>query len=239
MTIQRNLDGFSTREASDPLGLLPFPDPTKVVSFFDDFIAYDDTQATGDPWTFTQTNGTDAVAGPNGTVTLTLGGADNDLVQLQLKNAAFQTNGKRLWFKTRVKIVLALPGNMDNYEMLFGLTSDQQGAGFIDAGGTAFAYDDGIAFRSIDGTSELTCAMGENDIESTEANVFDVLDDTWMELAIFYNGSQAKFYKDDVLVSTISSSDATSILTPTLYLKAGEAKATVLHCDYVFVAQER
>jgi hypothetical protein len=32
---------------------------------------------------------------------------------------------------------------------------------------------------------------------------------------------------------------ATSVMTPTLYLKAGEAQGNVLHCDYILVAAER
>jgi len=238
MTIQRNADGWSSRIASDPLALFNFNDPINYPYFLDHFLAYDDTQAVGHPYTFTQTNGTDAILGPSGVLTLTCAGAANDLCQLQLTNAPWQSNSKRLWFEAKVKLVLDSGGTVAANELAVGLFSVQTGSNFFAADGLSLAADDALGFVSFDATATMNAVMRENDVQSSEAGIVTPVDDTWMRLSIYYDGGTAYFYKDGGLVATLTTVDATSVLTPTLYIKLGEAKGNALHCDYIFTGAE-
>ncbi|MFW9927778.1 MAG: hypothetical protein ACFFD1_00115 [Candidatus Thorarchaeota archaeon] len=239
MPIERNTSGFSALAAGDPLADLDFGNPRKWATFMDDFVAYDLGQAAGNPYTFTQTNCTDSIAGPTGVVVLTLGGADNDSGQLQLTTGPFQTNSKRLFFEAKVKLELASGGTIAANEMVIGLASLQTTTNFMAADGLSMTADDFLGFRKFDGDAALDAIMRENDSESTDDSVWTPVDDTFATLSIYYTGSEARFYVDNVLKATITGSDTVSVVAPVLYIKAGEAKANVLHCDYILVAAER
>lgn len=239
MAILRNTDGFSTVLSTNPWGAFDRPDPTKWAVFFEDFVAYDKTQGNV-AWTLTQTNGTDTITGATGIVNLTLGGADNDLAQLYLTDAPFQTtSGKKLFFEARVKVQKGASGTIGQEEVVVGLTSVQTGTAFMAADGLTRTFDDGLAFLSIDAETGITALQGENDVFTTESGEMTYADDTWMVLSIYYDGTNSYFYKDDVLVSTFTTNVATSVVTPMLYIKAGGAHAKVLLCDYIMVAVER
>ena len=96
MSVFRNLDGFSTVAASNPWAAYDRPDPTKWAVWFEDFLMYDKAQDTA-YYTLTQTNGVDTITGPTGVLNLTLGGADNDLAELNMVEAPFQTNAKKMF----------------------------------------------------------------------------------------------------------------------------------------------
>jgi len=239
MSITRNEDGFSEQSASNPLGLLPLANTTKYAVFVDDFLAYDTGQAAGNPYTFTQTNATDAIAGPTGVVTLTLAGAANDLAQLQLTTTPWQTNSKRMWFEAKVKLVLDTDGTVAANELAVGLFSAQTGSNFFASDGLSLTADDALGFVSFDATATGNAVMRENDVQSTDLAVVSFVDDTWTTLSIYYDGGKATFYQDGGQVAQLTSVDVTSVLTPTIYIKAGEAKGNALHCDYILVASER
>ena len=239
MTITRNLDGFSELEASNPLGLLAMANLTKYAYFMDDFLAYEIAQAAGTPYTFTATNCVDTIVGPTGVLKLVLGGADNDLGQLQLTEAPWQTNSKRLWFEARVKLVLASGGTVAANEIGIGLFSEQTGTGFFAADGLSLTADDALGFVSFDATATANAVMRENDSQSTETGVVSFVDGAWTTLSVYYDGGIATFYQDGGQVAQLTSVDTTSVVTPTLYIKGGEAKANELHCDYILVASER
>lgn len=243
----RNLEGFSALPANHPLAELDIGNPFKWATFYDDFLAYEIAQAAGNPYTFTQTNGTDTIVGPTGVLTLTLGGADNDLAQIQLTEAPFQTNSKRMFFQTRVKFTAASGGTFAGNEFYFGLASEQTGANFFAADGSSMTMDDAIGFYKLDAGTSLGTVMGENDSRSTDSGLgLAMTSGEWLTLSFVYDGTAATFYvshnadgSQAIEYSTIAGNDATSVLTPTLYIKAGEAKANVLSCDYIYVAAER
>lgn len=247
MSLGRNTNGFSSLPQRHPAADLDFlTNPYKWAVFFEDFLAYDIGQASGNPYNLTATNGTDAIVGPTGVLTLTLGGADNDLAQLQAKAAPFQTNGKRLYMQARAKIALDSATTIAANEVFIGLSSIQTGANFFAADGLSLTMDDALGFFKLDTATGISAVMGEADSRSTELNVFTPTDDVWFTVGVYYDGSKAFFYhgfdvdgSDMVQVAEISTNDATSVLAPTLYIKAGAAKANVLHCDYFFVAAER
>ena len=239
MTISRNEKGYSSLLASDPLGYFNFNDPINFPRWMDDFLAYDLTQAQGTNYTFTQTNGSDTLEGPTGVVKLLCAGADNDLVQLQLTEPSIATNSKQLWFDCKVSLTLASAGTIAANELFFGLSSDQQGTNFFAADGLSLAMDDALGFYKLDAEASLTAISRENDSQSIIPSVVTPTTGTYMRLSVYYDGGTAHFYHNGSLVGSLSGVDVTSTLTPCLYLKAGEAKANYIKCDYLFMGSKR
>ena len=238
---KRFLNGVTNVTIDKPLGRLPYLDPTKWAVWFDDFLHYDVAQ--GDAAWILDTigaTGEDAVTGPTGVLTLTL--ADlGDSLGLQQSNGAWQlTAGKKAIFKTRCKIVKAAAGTIGQEGFVIGCTSVQTGTNFMDAPPpTARAFDDGWCFVSYDASTDIIAMQGEADTFSTEVGATTYADDTWMELAIYWDGYKSIFYKDDVELCEITTNPPTSVISPVAFFSAGEDKADVFHVDYMFMAVER
>lgn len=239
MPILRNISGFSALDAADPLADLDLGNPRKWAVFMEDFLAYEIAQAAGNPYTLTATNCVDTITGPCGLLVLTLGGADNDVGQLQLTETPFATNSKRLYFEAKVKLTLASSGTIAANELFIGLASEQTTTNFMNAGGTALTADNCIGFVKYDAGAAASAVHRKSDVEASDTGVWTPTDGTYATLGFYYDGAQTKFYVDGVLRATLTGSEPTADLTPTLYVKAGEAKANVLSCDYILVAAER
>jgi hypothetical protein len=249
--ITRSPGGFSALPASHALANLDIGNKFKWAEYFQDFTDYGLAQTTGDNHLLTQTNGTETLVGPTGVYTLTLGGAANDLAQWKPTNAgAFQlSSGKRSYFQARFKLTLASGGTVAANELFVGLASAQTGTAFFAADGLSVTADDMLGFYKLDAEAAMTATMRENDVASTEAAVLTPTDGEWFTVAIYYDGAAAHFYAsaaggnangdDMALVASLTSVDTVSVVKPTLYIKAGEAKANVLACDYIGVWQER
>lgn len=247
MAILRNTDGFSPLNAGHPLAGLDFSNPLKWASFFEDFTAYDIGQAAGNPWTLTATNCVDTITSPGGVLVLTLGGADNDVGELQLTENPFATvANKRLYMQFRFNLTLAASGTVAANELFLGLATEGATTNFMVTGGTALAADNALGFVKYDAVGTMASVMRASDVESTDGGVITPVTATWITAAVYYTGTQAKFYagtaadgSDMKLVSTLTGNDPTAIMTPTLYIKGGEAKANILNVDYVGIWSER
>ena len=238
-TPQRALNGISNVTIDNPLGRLPYLDPSKWAMWFDDFLHYDVAQ--GDAaWILDVVNaGADAVVGPTGVLTLTLTGA-SDSMGLQQSNGAWQlTAGKKAIFKTRCKIVKG-GGTIGQEGFVIGLTSVQTTTNFMDSPpATTRAFDDGWCFTSYDATTDVIAMQGEADTFSTEVGCTTYADDTWMEFAIYWDGYKSTFYKDDAVLCEITTNPPTSVISPVAFFSAGEAQTDALYVDYMFMAVER
>lgn len=238
-TPRRFLNGITNVAIDNPLGRLPYLDPTKWAIWFDDFLHYDVAQ--GDAaWILDMVNaGADAVVGPTGVLTLTLTGVADSL-GLQQSNGVWQlTAGKKAIFKTRCKIVKG-GGTIGQEGFFVGLTSVQTTTDFMDAPPpTARAFDDGWGFLSYDNTTDIIALQGEADVFSTEVGCTTYADDTWMTLAIYWDGYKSTFYKDDAVLCEITTNPPTSVISPVMFISAGEAQTDALHVDYMFMAVER
>lgn len=236
--LHRFASGLATVKSGDPLAAFPFPDPTDWAVWFEDFLWYDKAQAGA--YTFTQTNFTDTVVGPTGAVVLTSAGADNDLGQLYLTDAPFQTNSKKMIFECRAKLDKSGSGTLAQIEMFVGLSSVETGTSFFNTGGTAITMQDVIGFPKFDAKATMDCVQGEAAVYSTEVDAFTLVDDTFTVFTFFTDGNgTTKFYVDDTLQATLTANIATSVLTPMMYCKSGEAQPHVLSVDYMLVAAER
>ena len=248
MAILRNEDGFSPLGQSHPLAELDLTNPLKWSMWMEDFNGYDITQAIGgNPWTFTQTNCVDTILGPTGVLTLTLGGADNDLGEMQLAESPFAlAASKRLYMQMRFNLGLAASGTIAANELFLGLATEVTGTNFMNSGGTALTADNALGIVKYDAIGTMGSVMRASDVESTDGGILTPADGVWATVGIYYTGTQARFYvgtaadgSDGKLMSTLTGNDPTAVMTPTLFVKAGEAKANILSVDYIFIARER
>jgi hypothetical protein len=236
--LSRFTAGLSTVAQSDPLGGLTIPDTTKWSVWLEDFNMYDVAQGAA-YWTLTATNGVDTITGPNGVLVLTLGGADNDLAQLQLVEAphAFVA-GKKMIVETRLKVTKA-GGTIGQDELYIGLATIATGTNFVAADGLSLAANDGVLFAAYDGSATIQGVSRVSDVESNDSNVGTLVSAVWTTLTIYYDGTAIYFYQDGVQTGSVTSVPPTAILSPTIYFKAGEAQADVLSVDYLGVWSER
>lgn len=250
MTVSRNSDGFTSFPKGHPLETFNFANPITHPYDFEDFHSYDITQLIGGrPWKFTfENSAADTIVGPKGTLALTLGGTDNDSALMQMTQAAWQTNSKRLYFMCRFNLTLA-GGTIATNEVFIGLSSAQTGSSFFASDGLSLTMDDALGFYQLETSASMDVTMRENDLGPTDTDVLTLTTATWVTVAIVYDGTQAKFFtstdaagldmREDNPVATLTGNDVTSVLTPALFLKAGEANANVLNVDYVFIGGER
>lgn len=250
MPIARNTDGFSGLPATSPLATLDIGNPFKWATFMEDFLAFDTTLLVGgNPYTHTNTNGTLAVTTPTGVLTQTLGGADNDASELQGTPQVWAPSStKRLFFQARFNLTLASSGTIAANELFIGLAKVQTTTSFMNSGGSALAVDNCIGFVKYDATATMASVVRVSDVESSDAGLITLTSGTFVNVAFYYDGKQTRFWQgtaadgsDMSFASPISTlqADVTGAMVPTLFIKAGEAKANVLQTDYIMIAMER
>ncbi len=251
MSISRNFPGgFSSLAASHPFATLDIGNPFKWATSMEDFLNFDTTLLVGgNPYTHTNTNGTLTVTTPTGVLVQTLGGADNDASELQGTPVVWATSaGKRTFFMARFNLTLAASGTISANELFIGLAKVQTSTSFMNAGGTALTVDNCIGFVKYDATATMASVVRVSDVESSDAGLITLTSATFVNVAWYYDGHQTKFWQgtavdgsDMSFASPLSTlqADVTGAMVPTLYVKAGEARANVLNTDFYFVAQER
>jgi len=237
MAIQRYLDGIGSVDWANPIGMLPYLDPTKYCVWFTDFNRPVEPTT---QWLHTTTAGalTYGSTGGTGTAIQTLGGLDNDLSQLALRSATFaMTSAKKFFFEAKVTFGVGA-GTINQQERFVGMSTVQVGANFVAADGLSLAVDDCIGFWSPDGSADMTCVVRATDVQSIQQAAFTAVAATAYVLSIYFDGTTAYFYKDDTLIGTLRAFP-TAAMTPTLFIKAGEAQVSVLTTDYVLIAVQR
>ncbi len=252
MPIQRNFpDGFSSLAPTHPLATLDIGNRFKWSELVDDFNAYDITQLVSGaiPYTLTATNCVDTITTPTGILNLTLGGADNDVGQLQVTGSPFAPSAsKRLFFQARFALTLASSGTIAANEIFIGLAKEQTTTSFIGSTGLALTVDNCIGFVKYDAQATMASVARVSDVESTDAGLITLADGVFVTVAFYYDGKTIRFWQgtaadgsDMSFASPIStlSADVVGAITPCLYVKAGEAKANVLKVDYYAVYMER
>jgi hypothetical protein len=238
MPVTRNTSGFATVAADNPLGMLPYPDPTTWCVWQENFII---TPNTSLGWTLTQTNCTLAQAGvgPCGGITLTCAGADNDLGQLYPTLAQFTlVSGKKAIFEVKCKVDKGSGGTIGEQELFLGLAAVETGANFMASDGLSMASTNCIGFVSYDGSVNYNAIVRKADVESADAAVATCVDVTDIVLGWYFDGTSIVFYVNDTVVAHLYDFP-TAAMTPMFFIKAGEAKAAVLTAYYMTLARER
>jgi hypothetical protein len=172
--------------------------------------------------TITQTNGTlvgaDSTTG--GAVVFTLGGADNDVIEVQSRSELFYfASAWPAYFGCKVQLVDA-----DQQDVSIGFTiRDTDHAGGI---------SDGIYLRLVDQSAIMSLVLEKNSTESTTA-VLTAADATDYTLEMYYDGAgYIHVYVNAALIASVASSDVNwcndEHLCATVANQAGEGTANNL-----------
>ena len=230
----RFLSGVATVDAQLPLGNYPFPDPfhtsgsnvstTGSTSYVNDYtlLAGTDYTVTGTSSTFTLTSGV------GGTAVLTPGGATTASAAYKPATFIQFQAGNKLWYTVRFK-ASAVSGTKSFYVGLRNGASATDGLWFAKA-----ASSTSLNLVSTVGSTATTLVTG----------VTTAAADTWIEVAIYFDGTDILVYNNHNLVARVSNatvgSSATTltnaILTP-VYQITPTATDT-LTVDYLLAAQE-
>lgn len=254
-------NGISTAASSkNPLTFFGLPDPTRYITFFEDFIGNHgfplatSSLASADNWALTVTEGggghcISAVGDGNGGILkITTDAGDNDQLQAQLVNETFKlTAGKRTFFKTKFSLTDA-SANADSVaqaEWYAGLIVRDTDVLNTTAGD---GVTDGVFFMSEDGTQNIYLHVQK---DATTGQKSTLLADTLTvatqtEFAFYFDGARyIEVYKDGVHKATVDLTATLATYLPDTELavsfgvKNGEAVAKVFELDYIFCAQER
>ena len=233
-------NGVTTANKQNPLGKFGLPDPTQWHSYFNDFDHF-----TAADWVITEigAGGTEAITDENGGVLLITSDAlDNDGVQLQKVGESFlPASGKQLFFKTRFTTA-----KITQSDWLIGLAVlDTTLLGAVGGDGVT----DGMFFAKEDGDTNIDFHCQKDtttgQIDATAIAVQPTAG-TYVTLAFYFDGERyIKLFVDDVHVSTVDLTATLATYLPDTELTVsvayinGEAGATTLSLDYLFVAQER
>lgn len=206
------------------------PDPTQYYEYWDDFFSYNTSE-----WTVTETQAgaTQALtAGVGGLLLLTNSAADDDLNAIQRTYSLCSfTAGKRAFFKCRFKV-----NDATQSDFVVGLQ-------VIDT--TPLDVTDGVYFLKADGSTAVSviCRKNASTGSTSASSIATMADDTFIELAWYYDGVSKIAYA--VNGSVVGALSATSDYLPdgnvtaSLAIQNGEAAAKTMTIDYVYYAFER
>lgn len=158
------------------------------------------------------------VSGKGGVLTLTNGASNNDNIFLQWKGGnattiepfVFEAN-KKFVFKTRLKV-----DNVTNSQIVIGLQKTDT---------SPLAVSDGVYFIKAASSALFSLVLAKNSTLTTLTSVATIVNDTFIELAYFYNGAG----KIEIFVNGVKTSSTTTLTnlpTTTLTLSYGVQNAT-------------
>lgn len=227
LTTTRFPNGLTNVGVDAPFADLKMPAPTLFHTYFEDFDYY----VAGD-WTVTETDSgaTQALAdGDGGLLLITNTAADNDLVSLQKKGESFLfESGKRLFFEARFKV-----NDATESDVVIGLQITDT---------TPLDVTDGVFFIKADGAATVNLLVEKNNTATTTSSVATMVDDTFITLGFYYDGStQIQYSVNGTVLGTSVTTNLPNdeALTVTMALQNGAAAAKTMTVDYVFVAKER
>lgn len=233
--------GISTANKGSVLEHWGLPDPTKFITYFNDFT---DQETVAADWIETLTGITPTFVLTDihgGGWLLTTTGAENDGLNLQTNGEFWlPATNKQFWYKTRFKLSDAtqsdfLLGMAVKDTTLLGAAA---GDGVTD--GVFFQKDDGAA------TVNLYCQKDTTTGQLASGTVTTLADDTFVILGCYYDGKQyLKYYVNESHAGTL---DLTS--TPATYLPdtecalsvaflTGMAAVKTMTIDYILFSAER
>lgn len=238
MAIQRFLEGVGSVDTGNPIGALPYLDPTTWNVWMEDFILIPELTS---QWTHNNTNGTLACTstGGCGSYVQTLAGGDNDYSQVYPKVTVgnfTMASGKKMIFEAKVMVTAA--GTIGLQELFVGLGTVQATDNFIAANGLTLAVDNAVGFWSGPTTANISCVSRVADAESIQAAATTYATATQMVLSFYFDGTTIKFYKNDTQIAQLYTYPVLGMV-PTLWIKCGEAQIVSLTTDYILVARER
>ena len=230
-TPTRFTSGVGTATKTSNTGYYGMPDPTKWITYFNDFTEY----VSGD-WTITTTEAgsgaaTESLASTSagGLLLVTNDDADNDADFFNLKTEAFKfVAGKKTFFKARFAV-----SDATQSDFVMGLQITDT---------TPLAVSDGVYFMKDDGDASLDFHVEKDGSDTTASAISTVSDDTFLIVGFFYDGKSAiEYYVDDVKLGTSVTTNLPDDeeLAVSFGIQNGAAAAKTMTVDYIFVSQER
>lgn len=222
-------NGVGNSTSTSAMGMLPFPDPTKFHTWFDDFDDYDTNM-----WTETATSvgtGTSAVTVPDadgGLARITTAANENDGIFIEWDSETFVMEaGKKAWMKMRFQV-----GDAIQSDMIIGLHSTDT---------TPLDATHRFAFITEDGSAAMFFNVDDNTTDADSDTVVTLADDTFVVLGMYYDGAGTiALYLNDVKITTMTSVGVPSgeMAVGIGYLN-GAAGAETTDIDYLMVVKER
>lgn len=230
-------NGITNVRPTDPMAAFGLPVPYKWHTWFDDFDNFE-----ADQWVITTTeagagSATEAVGNADGGIlVITNDAADDDADFFQwsgddatgtVETFKFEA-GKKLVFASRFKV-----SDATQSDFVMGLQITDT---------TPLAVTDGVYFRKDDGDANLDFVVLKDSAGTTTTAFSTCANDTYMELAFYYDGkSKIEIYKDGrkLATSALTGLPDDEELTISFGIQNGEAVAKIMSVDYIFVAKER
>ena len=203
-------------------------EPTKGFMIFDDFLGIPQSTTAYNGYTVTNTNGTLVTAQEEGgALTLTVAGADNDLIQMQSSEAFFVDADSVLIAEARVKMVDVL-----QQDVLFGLSITDTSIG-------AGVPTDLIGLGLEDGSANLVYICSKDSGGSYTDTGDDAVAATYVRLGFKVTREErVDFYVDGVKTASVTTGlPNDEQLALSLSNMAGEASANNLTVDWMYAAQ--
>jgi len=241
--------GVTNVSSGKTMGQLLCPDPTLVVTYFNDFFKFDPsewitTRSESTPaQTATHSNSYEQVTdATNGILACVTPALDDDYVFFQYGGAEYDAtadaprelftmiSGKKLWFKANLKC-----NDVDAADFYTGL--------FVtDTSPVASAPSDGLWFISDDGDAYLDFHLYKSSASQLSRTAMATLtDDTLFSVGAYWDGVDTVqvFYNDVLQAEGTGITPATSELTISFGIQNGSAAASTLSMDYICVIRER
>lgn len=236
MTTHFNSIVKTNDDAKDPFAGLPIGLDARVSRYFNDFIVDQDYAAAD--WVVTeQGTATQALAADedNGALLVTNAAADNDSSESQSTEANWVIiKGRKSGFAARFKV-----NGSDTIDLILGICIPD--TTLIDG------LTDGIYFRIVDGSADLTLVAEKNSNETIVTGLATMVSGTYVEVGFHFDGQSTitaftRAADGDVWIKkgsiTVNLPDDEN-LAISYALQNGEAVAKTLTLDYLDVRQER
>ena len=239
-TPRRYKNGITNVAAGNTLAAFIDTDPTKVVTFWDDFMPY-----TAADWVKTATSvgaGTSAAAQSDsyvgGAVVITNAANEDDSLWLQhshdggindLEGWRIQA-GKKAWFKAKFQGV-----DVDQTDFMVGIHIAATDP--IDTPPT-----DGIWFHSPDESADIHIHCVKDSVYTSASSIGTMVDATDITVGFYWDGVDTiHYFVDDVEQGTLSSGTIPDdeYLSVSFGCQNGEAIANTMTTDFIFSAMER
>ena len=148
-------------------------------------------------------------------------------------------NTKQFYFETRA--TLTDNGTDPNQaESFIGFTEDATTTNFVNAGGTAWAFEDGFGFGHLDADTSISFVAMQSDVVQIVRTSKEYVSGVPRRLGCWYDGTNYNIYVDGELdtsaLRVVYNNDAAMGMS--LFAKNGEAKTKDLVINYVYLAAE-
>lgn len=248
--ITRHPEGVSFRGPHHPMASLPFSDPTKFQTWFDDFHSFTVAASGVTGWVKTEVNAGSAPAvtdASGGVIAFTLDDADNDNQHHQwgtntTVHEIFKlVAGKRAWLRTKFKVEDA--------------DKDLPTVGLQVTGGDPWGTEpaDQFLFRTLRADPDaLQFACGKTNSTEVTISLGDLADDTYVVLTAYYDGAHTVYAWRETEAgvithtgrATVTSSVVGDLLPDTEMTVAFGMEATddgtdIMSLDFISVCVER